>query len=119
MDLRSLSEGHKYARVVVIAPSHYVGFGFTSIYGGDAYATPLGLVPVDKEFAHRLAKMSPDDAALRQRAPIDPQTPWSTPSRSELPWLQKVLGNFELVPIVMGDQSYASRPRAGRGPGAE
>ena len=26
----------------------------------------------------------------------------------ELPWLQKVLGNFEVVPIVMGDQSYES-----------
>jgi AmmeMemoRadiSam system protein B len=26
----------------------------------------------------------------------------------QLPWLQKVLGNFELVPIVMGDQSYES-----------
>jgi AmmeMemoRadiSam system protein B len=25
-----------------------------------------------------------------------------------LPWLQKVLGNFVLVPIVMGDQSYES-----------
>jgi len=24
----------------------------------------------------------------------------------QLPWLQRVLGNFELVPIVMGDQSY-------------
>jgi AmmeMemoRadiSam system protein A len=24
----------------------------------------------------------------------------------QLPWLQKVLGNFEIVPIVMGDQSY-------------
>jgi hypothetical protein len=23
-----------------------------------------------------------------------------------LPWLQKVLGNFEVVPIIMGDQSY-------------
>ncbi len=26
----------------------------------------------------------------------------------ELPWLQRVLGDFELVPIVMGDQSYES-----------
>ena len=26
----------------------------------------------------------------------------------QLPWLQKVLGNFEIVPIVMGDQSYES-----------
>jgi hypothetical protein len=24
----------------------------------------------------------------------------------QLPWLQRVLGNFQLVPIVMGDQSY-------------
>jgi AmmeMemoRadiSam system protein A len=26
----------------------------------------------------------------------------------ELPWLQRVLGNFELIPIIMGDQSYES-----------
>ena len=26
----------------------------------------------------------------------------------ELPWLQRVLGDFKLVPIVMGDQSYES-----------
>jgi hypothetical protein len=26
----------------------------------------------------------------------------------QLPWLQKVLGSFEIVPIVMGDQSYES-----------
>ena len=51
-------KGHKYSRVVLIAPSHYVGFGFTSVYDGDAYSTPLGLVPVDKAFARRLAKMS-------------------------------------------------------------
>ena len=25
-----------------------------------------------------------------------------------MPWLQRVLGNFQLVPIVMGDQSYES-----------
>ena len=35
-------KGRKYTRVVVIAPSHYVNFPFSSIYDGDAYATPLG-----------------------------------------------------------------------------
>jgi hypothetical protein len=34
-------KGHKYSRVVVIAPSHFVGFNFTSVYDGDAYETPL------------------------------------------------------------------------------
>ena len=52
-------KGRKFSRVVIIAPSHYVGFDFTSVYDGDAYTTPLGTVPVDKAFARQLAKMSP------------------------------------------------------------
>jgi AmmeMemoRadiSam system protein B/AmmeMemoRadiSam system protein A len=99
--------GHKYSRVVVIAPSHYVGFDFTSVYDGDAYTTPLGQVPVDKEFARRLVKMS----STIQLSDKGHQATADAPEHSvevELPWLEKILGNFELVPIVMGDQSYAS-----------
>ncbi|MGA2205316.1 MAG: AmmeMemoRadiSam system protein B [Terracidiphilus sp.] len=100
-------KGHKYSRVVVIAPSHYVGFDFTSVYDGDAYTTPLGQVPVDKEFARRLVKMS----STIQLSDKGHQATQDAPEHSvevELPWLQTVLGNFELVPIVMGDQSYES-----------
>ncbi len=100
-------KGHKYSRVVVIAPSHYVAFDFTSVYDGDAYSTPLGQVPVDKEFARRLAKMS----STIQLSDKGHQATQDAPEHSvevELPWLQTVLGNFELVPIVMGDQSYES-----------
>jgi AmmeMemoRadiSam system protein B/AmmeMemoRadiSam system protein A len=99
--------GHKYSRVVVIAPSHYVGFDFTSVYDGDAYTTPLGQVPVDKEFARRLVKISSNF----QLSDKGHQATADAPEHSveaQLPWLQKILGNFELVPIVMGDQSYAS-----------
>ncbi|MDR3755192.1 MAG: AmmeMemoRadiSam system protein B, partial [Terracidiphilus sp.] len=99
--------GHKYSRIVLIAPSHYVGFDFTSLYDGDAYTTPLGQVPVDKEFARRLAKMS----STMQLSDKGHQATADAPEHSvevQLPWLQKVLGNFELVPIVMGDQSYES-----------
>jgi MEMO1 family protein len=101
-------KGHKYARVVVIAPSHYVGFEFTSVYDGDAYTTPLGQVPIDKDFARRLVKMS----ATIQLSDKGHQATADAPEHSvevELPWLQRILGNnFELVPIVMGDQSYES-----------
>jgi AmmeMemoRadiSam system protein B/AmmeMemoRadiSam system protein A len=99
--------GRKYSRVVVIAPTHYVGFDFTSVYDGDAYMTPLGKVPVDKEFARRLAKMS----STMQLSDKGHQATADAPEHSvevQLPWLQKVLGNFELVPIVMGDTSYES-----------
>ena len=98
-------KGHKYSRVVVIAPSHFVSFDFTSVFEGDAYETPLGSVPIDKEFARRLAKMSPTI-----QVSYAGHTPTSAGSEhaveDQLPWLQKVLGNFKLVPLVMGDQSY-------------
>jgi AmmeMemoRadiSam system protein B/AmmeMemoRadiSam system protein A len=84
-----------------------VGFDFTSVYDGDAYMTPLGKVPVDKEFARRLAKMS----STMQLSDKGHQATADAPEHSvevQLPWLQKVLGNFELVPIVMGDTSYES-----------
>ncbi len=100
-------KGHKYSRVVVIAPSHYVAFDFTSVYDGDAYTTPLGTISVDKEFARRLVKMS----STIQLSDKGHQATADAPEHSvevELPWLQKVLGKFELVPIVMGDQSYES-----------
>jgi AmmeMemoRadiSam system protein B len=100
-------KGHKYARVVVIAPSHYVAFDFTSVYDGDAYATPLGNVPVDKAFAQKLVKMSSTMQLSSQGH--DPTSAGGEHAvEVQLPWLQKVLGNFEVVPIVMGDQSYES-----------
>jgi len=100
-------KGHKYARVVVIAPSHYEAFDFTSVYEGDAYATPLGTVPVDKAFARQLVRMS-STMQLSSRGHDPTPAGGEHAIEVELPWLQKVLGNFELVPIVMGDQSYES-----------
>ena len=100
-------KGRKFSRVVVIAPSHYAAFGFTSVYEGDAYATPLGNVPVDKAFAHQLVKLSSTIQLSNQGH--DPTSAGGEHAiEVELPWLKKVLGNFELVPIVMGDQSYES-----------
>ncbi len=98
-------KGHKYARVVVIAPSHYEAFDFTSIYDGDAYATPLGTIPVDRTFARELAKMSPT-MKLSERGHQPTAAGAEHAIEVQLPWLQHVLGQFTLVPIVMGDQSY-------------
>ncbi len=100
-------KGRKFSRVVVIAPSHFEAFDFTSIFDGDAYATPLGTVPVDKAFAGQLVKMS-----STMRLSSQGHTPTAKGAEHalevQLPWLQRVLGDFQLVPIVMGDQSYES-----------
>jgi MEMO1 family protein len=98
-------KGRKYSRVVVIAPSHYVSLDFASIYDGDAFATPLGAVPVDKDFARKLTKMS-STIQLTARGHDPTSAGGEHAIEVELPWLQRVLGNFELIPIVMGNQSY-------------
>ena len=101
----ALLKGRKYDRVVVIAPSHYEAFGFSSVFDGAAYQTPFGQVPVDQAFAAKLARMN---------STIRLSGVGHTPSADhpehalevQLPFLQRTLGQFQLVPIVMGDQSY-------------
>ncbi len=99
--------GRNFSRVVVIAPSHYEAFGFTSVYDGDAYATPLGVIDVDKAFAQQLAKMSPS-VKLSSRGHTPTPQGAEHAIEVELPWLQHVLGSFQLVPVVMGSQDYES-----------
>jgi MEMO1 family protein len=100
-------KGRKFSRVVVIAPSHYEAFDFTSVFDGDAYATPLGTVQVDKAFAKQLASLSPT-MRLSSQGHIATPKGAEHALEVELPWLQRVLGDFQLVPVVMGDQSYES-----------
>jgi hypothetical protein len=103
----ALLKGRKVQRVVVIAPSHYEAFGFSSVYDGAAYATPLGQVAVDQAFAAKLARASPrirlSDVGHR---PLGDRAEHAL--EVQLPFLQRTLGDFQLVPIVMGDQSYES-----------
>lgn len=105
----SLLKGRKIERVVVISPCHVDAFPYSSVYGGDAYATPLGNIPVDKEFAKRLATLSPlIQVSSRGHGEVQGRSEHSL--EVQLPFLQRVLGQFKLVPIVMGQQGYeASR----------
>jgi len=103
----SALKGRTYSRVVIIAPSHYEAFGFSSVFEGDAYATPLGNVPVDKAFAKQLVQANTSiQFSSHGHSPTHDGAEHAV--EVELPWLQRVLGRFEVVPIVMGDQSYES-----------
>ena len=83
---------------VIISPSHREYFSGISIYKGDAYATPLGVIRSNKKMT---AKLTEDSKNIfsgilghKEEHGIEVQ----------LPFLQSVIGNFEIVPIVMGDQ---------------
>ena len=106
-------KGRKYTRVVVIAPSHYENFHFSSIYDGEAYATPLGNVPVDQDFRAKLAKLSPD-IKVSDRGHLQVGEHAEHSLEVQLPWLQRTLGEFKLVPIIMGDQDYGLERGLGR-----
>ena len=101
----ALLKGRKFDRVVVIAPSHYEAFDYLSVYDGAAYATPFGQVPVDQAFAAKLAKMSPSIKLSGAGHTVSPNR-MEHSIEVQLPFLQRVIGQFELVPIIMGDQSY-------------
>jgi len=103
----ALLKGRKYDRVVVIAPSHYQAFDFSSVYDGAAYTTPFGEIPVDQAFSAKLAKTG----SSIKLSGIGHTPTADHPEHAlevQLPFLQRVLGRFQLVAIIMGDQSYDS-----------
>ena len=93
------ASGNEYETIIVISPSHEEYFQGISIYEGDAYETPLGVIEIDKEIRKLLTE---SDANIfegikghRDEHALEVQ----------LPFLQSTFKNFKLVPIVMGDQS--------------
>jgi len=113
-----LLQGRKYQTVVLLGVSHYAAFAGSSVANADLYRTPLGDVPVSPK-AGQLAKEPPfvlEPRCQVQRPPWSsqashPQPPdgtdtpetWEHSAEVEVPFLQKTLGNFQIVPVVTGD----------------
>jgi hypothetical protein len=98
-------EGKQYDIVVIISPSHYEAFYGCSIFPGDYYKTPLGMVAIDKSFAKKIIDAgSYIDFDERGHHPVNFGT-GEHALEVQLPFLQKVLRDtFQIVPIVMGAQ---------------
>ncbi len=96
---RLLSPG-EFTRVVVVAPSHYGGFGGYALDDAAAYRTPLGEIPLDRAAVARLAGGSLTRALPRVTEP-------EHAIEIELPFLQSALGSFQLVPVLVGQTSAA------------
>lgn len=104
-------EGKHYDTVVVIAPNHVDSqLGFSSVLTSGAYETPLGSIPVDAEMAKAIADFNPsDNVRASTRGHLTGSNGRMEHSLEiQLPFLQYALGNFRLVPIVMGDQEAES-----------
>jgi AmmeMemoRadiSam system protein B/AmmeMemoRadiSam system protein A len=95
-------ERQKFSTVVVIAPSHRSYFRGVSVYDRGGYRTPLGVVPLDEEFI----------SALKEREGRIQYVPEAHNQEHsleiQLPFLQVLLPDFKLVPLVMGNQDFVT-----------
>lgn len=83
-------------QVVLLAPSHRVGFSGLAVSDADAFATPLGEVAVDTQTLQRLLNLP--QVALRPQV-FDGEHALEV----QLPFLQQVLEDFVLVPLIVGE----------------
>jgi AmmeMemoRadiSam system protein B/AmmeMemoRadiSam system protein A len=88
----------KIQRVVLLGPSHRVAFRGIALSGADEWASPLGAVPLDRDGAEAL-KVVPGVGLLDQAHAQEHSL------EVHVPFLQAVLGEFKLLPLVVGDVS--------------
>jgi AmmeMemoRadiSam system protein B/AmmeMemoRadiSam system protein A len=88
-------QGRDFETVVILGPSHYVAFQGCSIYPRGGFQTPLGTALVDEDLAAALAKESGfgyiADAHSQEHS-----------VEVQVPFIQTVLPNARIVPVVMG-----------------
>jgi AmmeMemoRadiSam system protein B len=91
-------EGKKFNTVVLIGDSHYEYFDGVSVWDRGEWETPLGRVKVDEELAKEILNFSKrffvkDSAHLFEHS-----------LEVQIPFLQKVLKNFKILPLIFGSE---------------
>jgi MEMO1 family protein len=110
--------GRDIHTVILLGPSHYAMFEGASLPETDAYETPLGQVPISSKVAE-LAAIKPFavhpeckvqrpqwwQQASKEVPPFGEDTPdtWEHSLEVQLPFLQRTLADFNLVPVVYGN----------------
>lgn len=87
---------HRITRVVLLGPSHHMLFYGLATTEADAFATPLGMIPIDRggiEVALALPRVQVLDQAHQREHSLEVQ----------LPFLQMTLDDFSLIPFAVGE----------------
>jgi MEMO1 family protein len=95
-------QGRTFSRVIILGPTHRIQMKNTaSLPDATDYATPLGETPIDVDLVRELEKCP----AFR----VVPEANENEHSvQVMLPFLQRALGEFRFVPIVLGQLDAAS-----------
>ncbi len=95
---KQLEDTH-FERVLILAPSHRAHFRGTSTYNLGGYKTPLGVVPLDQEIVDALLEHEPFFGYFPEAEDGEHSL------EIQLPFLQVILKDFKLIPVIMGEQS--------------
>ena len=90
----------KIRRVILAGPAHRVYVPGAAVPSAGAFASPLGDVALDRGALDALRKLPFVETSDRAHA-------YEHSLEVHLPFLQSVLGDFRLVPLVVGDASPA------------
>jgi MEMO1 family protein len=119
--------GAPFETVVILAASHYAWFQGACVPASSAYETPLGRVPVSEK-AQQIAKQKPFvleprcqvqrppwSSASSRPAPSDgddtPET-WEHSIEVQIPFLQRTLKQFKILPVMFGNADPAEVAKA-------
>jgi len=88
--------GKTVRRVVLLGPAHFVPFEGLALSHAETWATPLGDIAVDRATIAQLA-------TLPQVSFLDEAHEQEHSLEVELAFLQRLLADFTIVPVVIGD----------------
>jgi AmmeMemoRadiSam system protein B len=89
----------RYAAVVLVGPSHFVGFEGVSIWPRGAWETPLGRVAVAADLAASIAE---ETGQIVEHQPAHRR---EHSLEMQLPFVARLLPDVPIVPLVMGYQT--------------
>ena len=91
--------GQSFDTVVLLGLSHRYPIGTAAIYARGAFRTPLGDIPIDEDLAAEITRLNSDIVDL------PPAHANEHSLEVQLPFLQYLLPDFRIVPILLQDDS--------------
>jgi MEMO1 family protein len=98
---RMIAKKH-YDTVILIGPSHRAYFEGVALWDKGSFETPLGRIDIDEDIVSEIMNINgiikPNMDIHKEEHSLEVQ----------LPFLQSVLENFEIIPLIMGIQTSSA-----------
>jgi MEMO1 family protein len=94
-----LLRGRQFDVVVLVGPSHFVGFEGVAVQRAGGFETPFGVAAIDEDAAAAIAAATP---AIREHAAAHAR---EHSVEMQLPFVQRLAPAAKIVPLVMGFQN--------------